>query len=474
MKSQRKQSYQFFPGRFDELPSLEEEQSQKYFHSSNEAMQQAAKNVKNIIENHLQVKCAPDEPKEFDESSLDERKKTDERQTTIFTTISDLDLKSREGDVYDVSVAIYRKLRNEIPFLTDAAHDIDAACEAAKSKENGEVPIELGPLVKRAPPGRGRRKQLSVVNTPLPAQILKMHQKQRAQSNQLGDPYQAFSLHRPLRILFVDDSLVTLKMTAQRLRRSGMVVDYTTNGSDAIDRVMDPDSPPYDIFLADLHMPQMNGAEIARIIRRKEMELKANGVVKRQFLVGVSSDTDKKNTSLAISSGMDVFLGKPFTPADIMLFVTVPDTGTTSGSMKRSTSSSSIGSNSSRTSSRCKRSHSSATLNECKTSHSGEIKRTKSNNSLHNDKRKPFAWESDIEGLPEHEKGSIQKSGGEMGEGGMDAAYLSCFDDFMLPLDGNPSDNFDRAGGAGMRAFAWPAPADQDQDQEPPRSRRDS
>lgn len=204
------------------------------------------------------------------------------------------------------------------------------------------------------------------------------------------------------------------------------------------------------------------------------MELKANGVVKRQFLVGVSSDTDKKNTSLAISSGMDVFLGKPFTPADIMLFVTVPDTGTTSGSMKRSTSSSSIGSNSSRTSSRCKRSHSSATLNECKTSHSGEIKRTKSNNSLHNDKRKPFAWESDIEGLPEHEKGSIQKSGGEMGEGGMDAAYLSCFDDFMLPLDGNPSDSFDRAGGAGMRAFAWPAPADQDQDQEPPRSRRDS
>ena len=66
------------------------------------------------------------------------------------------------------------------------------------------------------------------------------------------------------------------------------------------------------------------GMQLARALRqREEMYRQSSGVNTRQFLVGTSTNTDKTSSSLALSSGMDVFLGKPFTPADILLFVSV-------------------------------------------------------------------------------------------------------------------------------------------------------
>ncbi|CAE7712528.1 unnamed protein product [Symbiodinium microadriaticum] len=56
----------------------------------------------------------------------------------------------------------------------------------------------------------------------------------------------------------------------------------------------------------------------------------SSGVSKRQLLIGTSTDTDKKSSNLALSSGMDVFLGKPFTPSDIWLFVSVATDGASS------------------------------------------------------------------------------------------------------------------------------------------------
>jgi len=233
------------------------------------------------------------------------------------------------GDsVYESAVAIYRQLRNEIPLLTDAAHDIDAASDALSEKPN-EPSIQLGPLVKRAPPGRGRRKKLSVMKTPLPSHITDTLQKQQ-RNNPMGSPYAGLGLLRPFRVLFVDDSIITLKLTARRLQSAGFCIDTTSDGSDALQRLMRMDSMPYDIVLTDLNMPIMSGAEIARTLRSYEEENKKRGIVRRQFVIGTSSNTDDKSSSLAIASGMDVFLAKPFTPSDLRLFVSVDNRQNTS------------------------------------------------------------------------------------------------------------------------------------------------
>ena len=70
--------------------------------------------------------------------------------------------------------------------------------------------------------------------------------------------------------------------------------------------------------------------QIARTLRSYEEENKKRGIVRRQFVIGTSSNTDDKSSSLAIASGMDVFLAKPFTPSDLRLFVSVDNRQNTS------------------------------------------------------------------------------------------------------------------------------------------------
>jgi CheY-like chemotaxis protein len=241
-------------------------------------------------------------------------------------------------EVYDQAVSIYRKLRNDIPFLTDAAYDIDAASESAKIKNLKDLGIEQGPLVKKAPPGRGRKKRMSVVNTPLPAEAHKELQKQSKRAASAVDPlrtvrYETIKLQRPLGILYVDDSLESLKLTAHRLREYGMMVDYTTSAIDAINRLKSPTAPVYDIFLIDLNLPNHTAHAVTRLLRRKEEEKrKFTGVISRQFIVGTSTDTDPATSNSALAAGMDVFLGKPFTPSDILLFISVASASTGSDS----------------------------------------------------------------------------------------------------------------------------------------------
>ena len=253
-------NHSVFPGRFDDLFPLESDLNQETFRRSKDLICKAAQNVKAVIYEQCQFPLKRDALGSFTEDLVGHDQK---RSRSGSESAKD----SCATDVYEKSVAIYRKLRNDIPFLTDAAHDIDAASEAAKSTATGDIPIKLGPLVKRAPPGRGRRKRLSVVNTRLPTHVLKMLQKQRCQLNLMGHPYQPVPMQRPLRVLFVDDSMVTLKMTAQRLQKSGIVVDCTTAGSDALarmDHIMRSGSAPYDIFLADMNMPEMSGPDVSR------------------------------------------------------------------------------------------------------------------------------------------------------------------------------------------------------------------
>jgi CheY-like chemotaxis protein len=180
--------------------------------------------------------------------------------------------------VYETAVVRYRSLRNEIPLLTDAAHDIEAATVGGMEghKTNRSLNgfplypnLSLGPLVKRAPPGRGRRKTLSVINTPLPATILETLHKQKKNSNPdlLASSNSELIFPRPFRILFIDDSVITLKLTAKRLQDAGFWIETTTSGVDALQLIYgkndsNGEHDGYDIVLTDLNMPIMSGAEV--------------------------------------------------------------------------------------------------------------------------------------------------------------------------------------------------------------------
>jgi CheY-like chemotaxis protein/chemotaxis signal transduction protein len=70
------------------------------------------------------------------------------------------------------------------------------------------------------------------------------------------------------RILIVEDSRLFQTMTGGALRRHGAEVDLAANGVEGLALLLDP-SHHYDLVLADIEMPKMNGIQMIREYRRQ-------------------------------------------------------------------------------------------------------------------------------------------------------------------------------------------------------------
>ncbi len=156
-----------------------------------------------------------------------------------------------------------------------------------------------------------------------------------------------------LRIMIVDDSPTLLKMTKMMLTKLGHEVIAVDNGAAAIDyfsHISDEEveSMKIDLMLMDMQMPIMDGFETTRRIRTMEKlsnmnqstaqsasssphsifiesslhsapsqsdkppqrRMKHKSYVSR--IVGMSAYSDDETTQMALESGMDLFIEKPF------------------------------------------------------------------------------------------------------------------------------------------------------------------
>lgn len=107
--------------------------------------------------------------------------------------------------------------------------------------------------------------------------------------------------HSPLRILVVDDTRPIRYVLSQMLRSMGHEVIEAEDGRDGLSKAthMIPD-----MIFSDISMPNMNGHELAREIRRHPL-LKS---VRMIALTGFGQNADKQN---AIDSGFDDHVVKP-------------------------------------------------------------------------------------------------------------------------------------------------------------------
>jgi signal transduction histidine kinase/CheY-like chemotaxis protein/HPt (histidine-containing phosphotransfer) domain-containing protein len=106
------------------------------------------------------------------------------------------------------------------------------------------------------------------------------------------------------RVLVVEDHPVNREVLVLQLKLLGIAADTAENGADALEAWA---PGRYAAVLADIHMPRMDGHELARRLRATEAD--RGGV--RTPIVAVTADAMKGEEERCLGSGMDAYLVKP-------------------------------------------------------------------------------------------------------------------------------------------------------------------
>jgi CheY-like chemotaxis protein len=127
----------------------------------------------------------------------------------------------------------------------------------------------------------------------------------------------------PLHILVVEDNIVNQKILAKQLRKAGCVVSTADNGLFALTELKKtayciPDGVPLSIILMDWEMPEMNGLECAREIRRMQEDGEIHGHVP---IIAVTANVRGEQIATARESGMDDVVSKPFRVPELLIKV---------------------------------------------------------------------------------------------------------------------------------------------------------
>ena len=114
-------------------------------------------------------------------------------------------------------------------------------------------------------------------------------------------------------VLLAEDNAVNEVVAGAMLESFGLRVSVAQNGRQALEAVA---AQAFDVVLMDCQMPEMDGFEAARRIRRREAE-KGVPAAARQTIVAVTANAIEGDCERCLAAGMDDYLSKPFSKADL-------------------------------------------------------------------------------------------------------------------------------------------------------------
>ncbi len=106
------------------------------------------------------------------------------------------------------------------------------------------------------------------------------------------------------RVLLAEDDPITQKLAKLQLQKLGLEVDAVVNGREVLDAIS---SHSYDLVFMDCQMPELNGYEATRELRRREGKLR-HATVLAMTAHALPDDREK-----CLAAGMDAYITKPVT-----------------------------------------------------------------------------------------------------------------------------------------------------------------
>jgi two-component system sensor histidine kinase/response regulator len=108
---------------------------------------------------------------------------------------------------------------------------------------------------------------------------------------------------RPLRILLAEDNIVNQRVAVRLLEKKGHTTTVAVNGLSALRKL---EEEAFDVVLMDMQMPEMDGFEATRRIRKRDAE---RGV--RTPIIAMTAHVMKGDRERCLEAGMDDYVSKP-------------------------------------------------------------------------------------------------------------------------------------------------------------------
>ena len=113
----------------------------------------------------------------------------------------------------------------------------------------------------------------------------------------------------PLRILLVEDNTVNQKLALRLLAQMGYRADVAASGLEALAAL---DRQLYDLVLMDVQMPEMDGLEATRRIRRRLPQ------ESQPWIVAMTANAMQGDREICLQAGMNDYVSKPIRPDELV------------------------------------------------------------------------------------------------------------------------------------------------------------
>ncbi|MFZ4570584.1 MAG: response regulator [Bacteroidales bacterium] len=122
-------------------------------------------------------------------------------------------------------------------------------------------------------------------------------------------------MRKAFNILLAEDNKINQKVAVKTLESFGHHIVLAETGTQTVDAFRKGE---FDIILMDVEMPDMDGIEATRMIRKIEREGILVGTArKRTKIVALTASTTKEDREKCLASGMDDYISKPFRQSEL-------------------------------------------------------------------------------------------------------------------------------------------------------------